>query len=333
MRGLRWVVLCTVTLASVLSAIPGGANVNVMVAVNRECSLGSVRVSKSATPLALPELERLVGELEAYGEEFPNEYLGAGIVWTQRNQDPSQWRGFAAAALVRNLGSHAKRFADRVPNARAVAFCRGRANRSRTKEIATEIEKSDPWASRSFALTGLTVGLRGNRVVDARRLHRIYGDAIALQVGNLSFPGKRRLNVELCGRRVRPHLSSGSVRWTITPHSVSVGHDVATSVRITNTGPGPRKYRGDTLGVGVITLTNSKTVIGASGIGRDQLVAGELAPGQSAELEVLAGVDSCDPTLGWVLPKGRYEIRYAVTFVEGTSATVEWSPPIPLRID
>ena len=187
--------------------------------------------------------------------------------------------------------------------------------------------------------------LRADRREIADELVAAYGTRIQVVLGNFVYPDAAvaRLDTTLppqpCGLLPTPGPRSAALRWSVPkPLRVNTGGDITTTVAFRNTSRRDVPFdSGDPI-TGVVTRPGSTTIIarynGAiAGVG----FGGTLRPGDHSTLTGLVSTASCDATLGYALPPGRYTVRflfggYDYTANGGQKADQFMSTPIPLRI-
>jgi hypothetical protein len=94
--------------------------------------------------------------------------------------------------------------------------------------------------------------------------------------------------------------------------AITPGADFTGRVVLRNDGPAPVRFDTDDP-LAAVVVDGQGAVVAAydraiAGVGRPV----ELAPGESTTIRVLGGTGSCDPSLGYALPPGRYSVVVVV---------------------
>jgi hypothetical protein len=146
----------------------------------------------------------------------------------------------------------------------------------------------------------------------AAELVTTYGDIVTVQVGNFEYPlspGARPLQ-GVCDVDLTGPTDMGGLRATLAFDAPSfvAGDDISGTVTITNTGDQPASFSSGSPLVASIVSPGTATVVAVhtgaiAGVGD----GATLQPGQTHTIPMVAGIASCDPTVGYALPPGRYE--------------------------
>ena len=128
-----------------------------------------------------------------------------------------------------------------------------------------------------------------------------------------------------CGVLPKPGRSSAVLRWSVPkPLRINTGGDITTNVTFRNTSLRAIRFESGDPITGVVTRRGSDTIIarynGAiGGVG----FGGTLSPGNHPTVTGLVSTASCDATLGYALPPGRYEVRVPVVVLtdQGSAPT------------
>jgi hypothetical protein len=179
--------------------------------------------------------------------------------------------------------------------------------------------------------------LRADQEQVAEGLVRRFGDRIELKVGLFDYPLDPS-ETSLCpGPMTLFNSTPGlSASLKLRTKTVRSGQDFDGTATITNTSEHTISFEGADPVVATILRHGSSEVVGifdgeVAGIGMSAV----LLPGQSQGLKLMGGTASCDPSIGFALPPGLYDVVTQVLGPEtsGPNATVRLSAgPIELRI-
>ena len=257
--------------------------------------------------------------------------------------------GFVVVSFVGDLQVHATALTSIVDVPDGVIVCPAVVTAASRAALANELVNRAGAAMIGGSLTPATgppvVVLRADRRGIADELVAAYGSRVQVVLGNFVYPDPNvaRLDTTLpqqpCGEFPRPGRASAALRWSVgKPLRVNTGGDITTNVSFRNTSLRSVPFdSGDPI-TGVVTRIGSKTIIarynGAiGGVG----FGGTLRPGDRSSLIGLVSTASCDATLGYALPPGRYTVRFlfrGYDTVAGGGTKIEQfvSTPIPLTI-
>ena len=316
------VVLAAVTLSTGVAF--GSGNGASSAAFATESGAGTVRVSPScpipesllaAGPLfPVSVIEQNLGAARVYGESQPDAYSGYGAQWLGGTGS----QGVVFVAFTGELERHAAALSQLVSNPNAVVACRSRVSEKESNRIVAEIQAGGNLIANK-TINGVDVQLRGNEEATAAQLRAKYADKVTITVGHFSYPEKT-LTYD-CGV-VPPTVSSKLLVLAKTvPVRVRSGDSSELSFRVTVRSRKGVAWSGG--GEAVVTRPGQRIVvarsIGANGLG---LRFGSLKYKSTASVDSYFSTDSCDASLGFVLPKGRYELHYP-------AAIREYPAPIP----
>jgi hypothetical protein len=186
--------------------------------------------------------------------------------------------------------------------------------------------------------SGLAVSLRADGEEIAARIVEEYGNLVNLTVGALPYPDPTSGSPQPCEAPPPPtdptHLVASA---TLSGGTVAAGHDYSGTVTVTNTGDETVAFESGSPLVAFVYPAGGTEVVGIytggiAGVG----VGGDLAPGESIDIDVIGGTASCDPDLGYALPPGDYDVRVPVELYEhpsgGFAVHAILSDPVPLEI-
>lgn len=188
---------------------------------------------------------------------------------------------------------------------------------------------------------GVTARLHADRRALADQLIAEFGDRITIILGNFAYPdiavaaefgGTLR-----CGAIPAPGPQNGLVRWNtkVKRFRVHSGGDGQVNVTLTNTSKNIVRYVSTSAITGVVTKPGGRNILAVfPGPLPTASRSGSLGTGESATFSGFVSTASCDRSLGWALPPGRYEIRFVVgadrAAVTPTAQFV--STPFPLTV-
>ena len=185
----------------------------------------------------------------------------------------------------------------------------------------------------------IDVQLRADGLSIAEQIHATYGDLLTIYVGFLPYPDPASAGVD-CSAILKDIVTDTPLRVTARLETARVvtGQDFRGTVTVTNTGADVVEFESGDPMTAVVYRRGSNQVVGAyeggiSGVG----AGGTLQPGGTLDIGVLGGTASCDPTLGYALPPGLYDVRvrvdqYAHPEATGVVITYLLSDPVPLEI-
>lgn len=220
---------------------------------------------------------------------------------------------------------------------------RSEVTEARLLEIQQEVNVA---AGEFFVSSGIgagppvSVALRADGEEAAAELLEQYGDLVTITVGLLPYPDLLQPGTVSCEAMIPPPPSQPTplvAEMLPIEAPVRSGADFGATVRVTNTGQETITFDSGQPMLGFVFRPGEETPIAVyvgdiAGTG----VGAELAPGDFIDIAVLGGTASCDPTLGYRLPPGRYEVRTPVDQYEYPGGEFEQhailSSPTPLVI-
>ncbi len=185
----------------------------------------------------------------------------------------------------------------------------------------------------------IDVQLRADGLSIAEQIHATYGDLLTIYVGFLPYPDPASAGVD-CSAILKDIVTDTPLRVSarLDTARVVTGEDFRGTVTITNAGADVVEFESGDPMTAVVYRRGSNQVVGAyeGGIGGVG-AGGTLQPGETLDIGVLGGTASCDPTLGYALPPGSYDVRvrvdqYAHPEATGVVITYLLSDPVPLEI-
>lgn len=264
----------------------------------------------------------MLGQVLAYGSRHPDEFGSYGLVW-HAGGDASVFVSFTG-----HLDDHRNALAAIVESPDELIVCQvalpGDVAQALQAQLADQLEGR--FLSIGQGTGAIEVVLASDEAALAGDLHARYGDAIELTVGALAYPIEEAVSV--CGDPPAGNTVPGLVIEIVRPvEPISApGLDPADlTVTLTNVGASPIRFNSG-VATGTILDTNGNVVnsntlpLAALGIQID------LAPGASTELPLLVSTASCDPTLGYTLPPGTYQLVAAVPHIDGEVTTLGSEP-------
>ncbi|MES2208889.1 MAG: hypothetical protein V4515_01725 [Chloroflexota bacterium] len=185
----------------------------------------------------------------------------------------------------------------------------------------------------------IDVALRADGLSVAEQIDATYGDIVTIRVGFLPYPNPESGGVD-CSAILRTIITDSPLRATARLNTARVvsGADFQGTVTVTNAGPDSVVFESGDPMTALVYPRGSDEIVGAyeggiAGVG----TGATLVPGGTIDIGVLGGTASCDPSLGYALPPGRYDVRvtveqYAHPNPNGVVITYLLSDPVPLEI-
>ncbi len=160
----------------------------------------------------------------------------------------------------------------------------------------------------------IAVQLRADGISIAEQIHATYGDLVKIQVGFLPYPDPTSADSD-CAAILNDIVTDTPLRATARLETARVvsGADFGGTVTVTNGGLEAVEFESGDPMTAIIYRRGTDQVVGAydGGIGGVG-AGGTLQPGGTLDIGVLGGTASCDPTLGYALPPGLYDVRVPV---------------------
>lgn len=185
----------------------------------------------------------------------------------------------------------------------------------------------------------IDVQLRADGVAIAEQIQAQYGPYVTIQVGFLPYPDPGSAGTG-CSAMFSDIITNTPLRVTARLDSarVATGADFHGMVTITNGGADVVAFESGDPMTAVVYRRGTDQVLGAyeGGIGGVG-TGGSLEPGGTIDIGVLGGTASCDPSLGYAVPPGLYDVRvpveqYAHPDPNGVVVTYLLSDAVPLEI-
>jgi hypothetical protein len=175
----------------------------------------------------------------------------------------------------------------------------------------------------------VSVALAADQADKASRINEQFGNAVRLRVGWLNYPLRAEsgaVTTGPCRPLPDPGASGGlSAQLVLGATALGRGGQARGVVHVRNTSAQPIELRSVQPLDAVLLQPGSKKVVGALAASRDNASAGSrLGPGETVSLPVMAGTDSCDPSLGYMVPPGAYDV---VVVVPGAGAATSSNGP------
>jgi hypothetical protein len=184
----------------------------------------------------------------------------------------------------------------------------------------------------------VVIALTADGEVLAADLEARYGDAVQLRVGNFAFPFTRPSEFS---RDLAPEATvaiDGLVLDAMLDDAVvPSGRSTRGRVRFENRGTARIAIgTGDPLG-GYVVLRGTSEIVGGRGrAARGVAMAVTLSPGDTRELAFLLSTASTDPTFGYRLPPGHYDVVVPIPLYQSLPDPGEddrlLSPPVLLEL-
>ena len=326
------------TCAALLMTLPevGRALARPIVRVSALCPSGPDAVGSLGVGYPVSDIEANLGNARVYGESQPD-YSGVSARWTATPGDIGAWRGVVAVAFTGDLDRHAQDLAGVVAKPEVLVVCRGGASQVDSDRIRNEISalmtsRSDrAFLSVSKNDDGVNVQLAGARRDLADQLLRQYPRGLSVILGRFAYPdASKTRNVETCPL-LRDLPKSALVTWQ-RPKPVRVKVGGLALVPLTLRAIGRNGVRFTTPGPAVVVWPGTRVVVASAAGIASALPEDPGQPTINGRATITVGVssfDTCDPALGWTLPKGRYELRSELRIGDQDTLT----PAVPLIIE
>jgi hypothetical protein len=299
----------------------------------------------SPTPLITPSEERTHGwwggeqlplmsdrdAIAQYGAEHPDEFAGvkfANEPWVR-----------LVAAFTGNLDAHCTALQELVAHPERLEVIRLRHTVEDLQRIRDEIQSQmtpdGPIIGIGESFGYVNVELRADGEPVAAELWARYGDALRLRVGAAPYPPSDSPSAAFaCDIGVIDEWPRGvSATLDLQDDVIASGKHGRGTVTIIN--ESDERFR-EELGqpeVGWVFEQGGTTPVGAF----TGAIAGEgrpidLAPGEQDSLTMVFGTASCDPSRGYALPPGIYEVRAVLPAETPSARPTRLSDPARLRI-
>ncbi len=258
-------------------------------------------------------LEPMIGQVLAYGTEHADEFGTYGLVWHDAG-DAS-----VVISLTDNLDAHRAALADVVAYPDELMVCQAAVSGTTSQALQAALvdELAGRFTSIGQGLGPVEVGLPAPEQQLAAELVDRYGDIISVRVGNFAYPLSPDAQ-PVGGACIADPAGStdlNGLRATIQLDHATIGvvDQVTGTVTVTNAGDQPVSFDSGSPLVASIVMPGTTTVVAAydgsiTGVGD----GATLQPGESHIIPLVAGTASCDPSLGFTLPPGQYEVLVPV---------------------
>ena len=273
----------------------------------------------------LSRVEPMLGQVLAYGGERPDQFGSYGLVW-HAGDDASVLISFTS-----DLDVHRTALEAIVAHPDDLIVCQAAVSGEVAQAIAATLvdELDGRFLSIGRGIGPVEVGLAPDEEMLAGELLARYGEAIELTVGALAYPIENAVSV--CAAVPDPNPLPGlEIELHDQPESVTAdGHGrLDLAVTLTNVGDAPIRFGSGTATGTVLDLSGNPVSSSDSVAIADVGMPVDLAPGASTELPLAADTSSCDPSLGYAVPPGNYQIVIAIPH---DGATL-YSAPLPIVI-
>jgi hypothetical protein len=261
--------------------------------------------------------ERNLGAINAYVSAHASE---GGTPWLDGVNDPPQ----LVVGFTSNVAQHRTALAALLADPDRVLVCRVAHSQADVSAAAAEIEGSessgsDGFLSISSGVDAVTVHLRGDRQAVADDLIARYGDLVSITLGNFPYPPSSEPTSSGAGAWCAADLTGPTdldglrAVLTFSEPSVHSGQDINGTVTVTNTGDSAMGFETGSPLVGSVVKPGTTTAVASysgaiAGVGLSPM----LQPGESTDIPVYIGTESCDPSLGYTLLPGQYEVLAVV---------------------
>jgi hypothetical protein len=256
--------------------------------------------------------------------------------------------GTVVVSFTRDLQVHADALTKLVDVPNGVVVCPAAQTAAARVALANELVNRANGAMVGGSLTPPSgppvVMLRADRRDVADDLVRTYGSRVQVVLGEFVYPDRTVVPLygesnRPCGSLPTPGPSSGSLKWSV-PKALRIhsGGDVNTQVSWKNNSRRAVTYESGDPITGLVTAVGGSRVLarysGAiAGVGHGLT----LRAGRTDRVQGLVSTASCDASLGYALPPGKYSVRFVFggfdyTANGGMKSEQFVSNPIPLTI-
>lgn len=260
----------------------------------------------------------MLGTVVNYGGQHPDEFGGYGLAWLGAD-DASVF-----AMFTDHVPDHRAALAAMVPFPDELIVCQSALSEAESRGLQSLLleELNGRYLSLGAGNGSVAVQLKASEEDVAADLEQRFGDAVTLRVGNFPYPiAADQRSIAACQRDVTgPTQTDAGIRASLTFSTPSVpsGVDADATVTVTNDGAETFTLISGSPLVGVVVepaTTRALAVFDGSiaGVG----VGATLQPGESYDIPVLVGAASCDPTIGYTVPPGAYEVVVPVIVTHG----------------
>ena len=220
------------------------------------------------------------------------------------------------ATFVGDLAAHAAALSTLVDRPAAVIVCPATLSAVEGQTVANEI-----LAESNSAMLSIGIGADGRVDVQVRADHRDtadsllrrHGPKVRVTLGQLPYPDINSAPQQRCPDLPTAAAVNDALHWTVEPDVLRVnsGGDLTIRVSWTNTGSKPVTYESGDPITGLVTRVGSTHVVAVyagaiAGVGH----GGTLEPGATDAVSAFVSTGSCDPTIGWALPAGTYDVYF-----------------------
>ena len=211
-------------------------------------------------------------------------------------------------------------------------------NATLAKRISAE---PSGWRSAGIEGKHVSVQLRADQSALADSLISEFGNRVSVRLGNFPYPDRGTgMVTDVCVDRLAEAKESvNSLTATVQTASLTVtpGADFRTTVTVKNAGSAPLVAESEQPLTAIVLRADTDEVLATYEAGIAGTGLGlNLAAGAGSSIDVYGGTASCDPQLGWALPRGNYEVVVLVPLyhVENDRNVVEYlaTPRAPLRV-
>ena len=261
--------------------------------------------------------ERNLGAINAYVSAHASE---GGTPWLDSvNEPPRMVIGFTA-----NVAQHRIALAPLLADPDQVLVCQIAHSQSEASAVADELQQAQTSSAGGYlsvgsGADGVDVHLRADQQAVAEDLITRYGDLVSITLGNLPYPPPSTDGTSPkpggCTADVSGPTDLNGLRAQLTFNDpvVHSGQDIDGTLTVTNTGNAPASFQSDSPLLGWIVQPATTTIVASyagavAGVG----VGSTLQPGESYEIDVVVGTASCEPTVGYTLPPGEYDVLVPV---------------------
>jgi pimeloyl-ACP methyl ester carboxylesterase len=252
-------------------------------------------------------LEPMLGVVLAYGGEHPDTFSTYGLVW-HSPEDASVVVGFTD-----QLDEHRANLADLVPIHDELIVCRGALTDLEARELQAELGEryGDRLSSLGISRGRLTMTVRSSEEALAAELRERYGEQLELSIGLFPYPMPEPPPPSQC-ESMPPAATSLDVDARVErvdPLTTTTPDPPSAEIVLTNTGNEPAHLEFGAAPPALLARPGESTAVNAFELGVPAILQTiDLAPGASERLTVGVGLASCDPTAGYRVPPGDYQL-------------------------
>ena len=265
--------------------------------------------------------ERNIGTIRTYTSGHPDE---ADVPWL----DGQRAEARVVIGFTAHLADHRAALRALVADPDRLLVCQVRHSQAEVATVLAEIQarqagagSADAWRETSGGQGSAHLGLAADQEALAAELANRYGDLVTITVGNFPYPmpadptlvpaGLACTSADTTG----PSTAGGlSATLALDSTATRSGRTLTGTVTLTNTGPSDAEWSGGQPVTGSLVRHGTTQVVATfNGAIAGTGAGAKLQPGETHTIKALIGTDSCDPTVGYQLMPGDYDVIVTVS--------------------